>query len=86
MGTMGALPFSCAVRKLRMQLMNEVLSRIKEIVPIVITILSNIPDPRQSLITTLLNYLEVTNLDTRNSEVGYLKFHGNGRPLIHVLV
>lgn len=46
---------------------------------LVVSILGNIPNPRESLIAALLNYLQVANLDSRSGEIWNLKFYTNGR-------
>ena len=86
MGTMGALPFSAAVRKLQRSVSQLRSVDSRSHAPIVITILCNIPYPRESLVTTLFDDLEVADLDTRHREVRNLKLHRNWRSLIDILL
>lgn len=87
MGTMGALPFSAAVRKLR-----ATSSAYREIhipdqdPPIVITILRDIPHPRKGLVTTLFNNFEVADLNTRHRKIRNLKLHCDRCSLIDLLL
>lgn len=45
--------------------------------PVIITFLRNVPNPRQSLISTLLDNLEIADLDARYGEVRNLKLDCN---------
>ena len=65
MGTMGALPFSAAVRRLRTILLaNREMSIPNRNTPIVVAILCDIPHPGQGLVATFFDNLEVADLDT----------------------
>uniref|UniRef100_A0A0E9XMI6 Uncharacterized protein n=1 Tax=Anguilla anguilla TaxID=7936 RepID=A0A0E9XMI6_ANGAN len=46
---------------------------------LVISVLSDVSNPRQGLISTFLNDLQVAHLDSRGSEVRDFKLHADGR-------
>ena len=57
-----------------------------EDLPVVVTILRNVPYPREGLVSTLFDDLEVPHLYARYSEVRNLEFDSNGRALVHAFL
>ena len=53
--------------------------------PIVITVLRDVPYPRQSLVAALLHDLEVPHLDAGYRKVRYLELDGDGCTFLDVL-
>jgi hypothetical protein len=87
MGTIGALPFSAAVRKLRAILSaNWGIGIQTRNAPIIVTVLRDIPHPGQGLVTAFFDDLEVADLDTRYRKVRNLKLHRDGCSLIDLLL
>jgi hypothetical protein len=54
--------------------------------PIIIAVLGDISNPRQRLIPTFFNNLEIPNLDTRDRKVRDFKFDSDGRSFLNVRV
>ena len=46
---------------------------------LIVSILRDVPDPRQCLVSALLNDLEVSDLDATDGEIRNLKLDGDGR-------
>jgi hypothetical protein len=85
MGTIGALPFSKAVRKLVTGMRRIPRERRWTYSPVVITILCYVSHPRQRLVATLLDDLEVPHLYPRHRKVGNLEFDRYRGFLLYVL-
>ena len=86
MGTMGALPFSAAVRKLQAVHQQIENADSRPHTPIVVTILCDVPHPWESLVATLFDDLEVADLDARYCEVWDLELHRNRCSFINFLL
>ena len=54
--------------------------------PVIVAVLRNVSNPRESLIPALLDNLEVSHLDARYREVRDLELHRDRRALVHRVV
>lgn len=81
-GTIGALPFSCAVRKLSTGQPGRLKKRTERHTPIVVPVLRDVAYPGQGLVPALLHNLEVPDLDARDGKVRDLELDGDWRALL----
>jgi len=52
---------------------------------LVVTTLSDVPDPRESLVARFLNNLQITHLNARGGEVGYFVFDFDGQLSVDIV-